>query len=184
MPGDDVEKLFKRELDSLTTRLEKSDCKACKDGPLRILKTSATPRPDTTASSLDDTPGQVPSPKCYAYMDSGCPLNRREVGRATWGFLHTMAAYYPTKPTRTEQKDMRQFMYLMSKVYPCGYCADMTVAEMNRNPPRVDSQDVLAKYMCELHNEVNDRLGKPLFECTTENLNERWKTGPADGSCG
>ena len=35
--------------------------------------------------------------------------------------------------------------------------------------------------MCELHNEVNDRLGKPQFDC--DKVDERWRTGPADGSC-
>lgn len=39
-----------------------------------------------------------------------------------------------------------------------------------------------ATWMCEVHNEVNDRMGKPLFDCAT--VEERWRTGPSDGSCG
>jgi FAD-linked sulfhydryl oxidase len=114
-------------------------------------------------------------------MHSGCPLNRREVGRAAWAFLHTVAAYYPQQPTREEQQNMEQFMLSMARVYPCGYCADTTRDEMIRNPPRVGSQGELAEWLCEIHNEVNDRLGKPLFDCSK--VNERWRTGPRDGSC-
>lgn len=33
-----------------------------------------------------------------------------------------------------------------------------------------------------LHLQVNDMLGKPMFDCTR--AMERWRTGPADGSCG
>ena len=27
------------------------------------------------------------------------------------------------------------------------------------------------------------RMGKPLFDCSTKSLSERWRTGAADGSC-
>ena len=118
----------------------------------------------------------------YAYMHSGCPLNRRELGRATWGMLHTMAAFYPANPTREQQDEMREFMRLMMKLYPCGYCADTTTQEMSFNPPRTGSRAELSQWLCEIHNEVNDRMGKPTFDCSR--YTERWRTGPADGSCG
>jgi FAD-linked sulfhydryl oxidase len=121
--------------------------------------------------------------RAVAYMHSGCPLNRREVGRATWAYLHTMAAYYPERPSERQQKDMSQFMYTMAEFFPCGYCADKTVEELQKNPPRTASQAELAIWLCHVHNEVNERMGKPAFPCTIEGLRARWKTGPANGSC-
>ena len=58
---------------------------------------------------------------------------------------------------------------------------DTTSQEIRRNPPKTGSRHELATWMCDLHNEVNDRLGKPRFDCAT--VEERWRTGPPDGSC-
>lgn len=131
----------------------------------------------TTGKEVHTAGGKTP----YAYMHSGCPLNRRELGRASWAFLHTLAAYYPTEPTTKDQERMRDFILKFAAVYPCGYCADTTSEEMVRHPPRVESRHEFQQYMCEIHNEVNDRLGKPQFDCSK--LNERWREGPTDGSC-
>ena len=72
-------------------------------------------------------------------------------------------------------------MVAFGHVYPCGYCADTTSGEMRVNPPRTGSRVEFAQWMCELHNEVNERLNKPVFDCRL--VDERWRTGPADGSC-
>jgi FAD-linked sulfhydryl oxidase len=45
------------------------------------------------------------------------------LGRQTWGLLHTMAAYYPDKPTPQERSDMANFFTTFSKFYPCHECA-------------------------------------------------------------
>lgn len=141
-----------------------------------------TPEEKEVPTSMGVTPQSPTVPvKCMAYAHSECPVNRRELGRATWAFLHTMAAYYPEKPSQRQQDEMRDFMLLMGRVYPCGYCADRTADEMEINPPRVKNQKELSRWMCEVHNEVNYRLGKPEFDCNL--VEERWKYGPADGRC-
>jgi FAD-linked sulfhydryl oxidase len=52
-----------------------------------------------------------------------CPLDKDNLGRHTWSFLHTMAAYYPDEPSGKQQKEMSLFMKLFSKYYPCDHCA-------------------------------------------------------------
>ena len=52
-----------------------------------------------------------------------CPLDSVLLGRNTWSYLHTVAAYYPTQPSAKQQYDMHQFIKLFAKFYPCKYCA-------------------------------------------------------------
>ncbi|KAI9912317.1 hypothetical protein PsorP6_005927 [Peronosclerospora sorghi] len=35
----------------------------------------------------------------------------------------------------------------------------------------------LFRWLCEQHNIVNRKLNKPVFVCTMENLEERWRKG-------
>eukprot|EP00041_Stephanoeca_diplocostata_P009797 m.152958 g.152958 ORF g.152958 m.152958 type:complete len:189 (+) comp17902_c0_seq2:278-844(+) len=119
----------------------------------------------------------------YAYMHSECPVNRRELGRASWAYLHTLAAFYPENPTQPHQEATADFMLNFARFYPCGYCADTSTQDMLRNPPRTASRQEFATWMCEIHNEVNDRLGKPMFDCSIEKVDERWRKGPPDGRC-
>ena len=51
---------------------------------------------------------------------------------------------------------------------------------LRRSPPRTDSRDSLTMWLCEMHNGVNKRLGKPVFECSLASLDERWKSGHPD----
>jgi FAD-linked sulfhydryl oxidase len=107
-----------------------------------------------------------------------CPPDSQQLGRATWTFLHTMAAFYPEKPTRDERENASGFLHAFSKLYPCSYCAKHLQEELKSNTPKVASRTEFTKWMCDLHNEVNVRLGKPVFDC--ERVDERWLDGPDD----
>lgn len=110
-----------------------------------------------------------------------CPLDREELGRNTWGYLHTMAAYWKDTPSLKEQSAMRAFIRQFSKTYPCEDCAYALRVWMKTNPPNVSSQGSLSRWFCEAHNEVNERLGKKLFDCSL--VEQRWRDGWDDGSC-
>ena len=110
-----------------------------------------------------------------------CPLNSNQLGRRTWSFLHTMAAYYPEKPSSAQQNDMKQFLNIFSHFYPCAPCAEEMRKDLKTMPPQVGSNEELSQWMCRLHNCVNKRLDKPQFDCSK--VNERWRDGWKDGSC-
>lgn len=66
-------------------------------------------------------------------------------------------------------------------LYPCWHCAEDFGEQLKVNPPDVSGRVGLSRWMCERHNEVNGKLGKEQFDCGR--VDERWKDGPADGSC-
>jgi FAD-linked sulfhydryl oxidase len=185
------------------THPDHSSCRACRDGgeaaklsayeaqlaaeaEANAVAAAAAASFSVNADGTAATTGGLPSPAtaasptcppCFAYSHSLCPLNRAEVGRAAWGFLHTVAAYYPSHPTPRQQEDMASLLSLYVKLYPCGYCADRSMEHLEREPieQHVRSQNDLAQWMCRMHNEVNERLGKPMFDC--QYVNQRWRDG-------
>jgi len=110
-----------------------------------------------------------------------CPPDVESLGRATWTFLHTTAAYYPDNPTPTQRAQMLQLLHALPQLYPCSHCADDLGTRMRRRPPDVRSRSRLGAWLCATHNEVNALLGKPTFDCAR--VDERWRDGPSDGSC-
>ena len=110
-----------------------------------------------------------------------CPLDRETLGRYTWSLLHTIAAKYPSRPTTEDKSDMREFIRIFAKIYPCSYCAQEFAKDMKEMPVQVESRNALANWFCQIHNRVNVRLNKKQFDCSK--VDERWRTGWRDGSC-
>lgn len=114
---------------------------------------------------------------------ANCPPDVEVLGRATWTFLHTTAAYYPEKPTPTQRANMLSLIRALPMLYPCSHCATDFDERVKAHPPDVSGRLGLSRWLCERHNDVNEKLGKDRFNCAIEKLDERWKDGPADGSC-
>ena len=97
-----------------------------------------------------------------------CPPDAAELGRAGWTLLHTMAAFYPIRPTTTQQSAMSSFIGAVSLFYPCEHCAQHLTVIYHANIPlasAVASRDALSTYWCEYHNAVNAQTGKARFDC-------------------
>ncbi|KAH8661656.1 ERV/ALR sulfhydryl oxidase domain-containing protein [Tricladium varicosporioides] len=114
-------------------------------------------------------------------LPNDCPPDVEQLGRSSWTLLHSITASYPVSPTPTEQNNVKQFMGLFGKLYPCWVCAEDFQAFMVKNQVRTESRDEFGRWMCEAHNEVNRKLGKNQFDCNK--WEERWRTGWKDGRC-
>lgn len=113
---------------------------------------------------------------------TNCPLYKSELGRNSWSVLHTIAAYYSDHPSQQQQQDVNSFFNIFAKIYPCKECADDMRMDLQDEPPDTGSRTALSQWLCRLHNKVNNKLGKDLFDCSK--VDERWLEGWKDGSCG
>ncbi|BGP52785.1 hypothetical protein JCM8202_003864 [Rhodotorula sphaerocarpa] len=132
-------------------------------------------------SAQDWTAGAVIMPKL------GNATAKAELGRASWKLLHTMAARFPEEPTENERETFKSFLFLFSRLYPCGECATEFQQLLRKYPPQTSSRGTASMYLCHLHNLVNARLGKDEFDCG-ENLKDIYDCGcgddPEDGEEG
>jgi FAD-linked sulfhydryl oxidase len=149
---------------------------------LSVSCRSCTSFADWASQTKKKTKGATTSKDVTAGPPSDCPPDVEQLGRSSWTLLHSIAASYPTTPTPTEQSQVRQFMGLFSKLYPCWVCAEDFQDFMTRNKIRTESRDEFGQWMCEAHNDVNRKLGKKEFDCSR--WEERWRTGWKDGRCG
>lgn len=68
-----------------------------------------------------------------------------------------------------------QFLRAFPTLYPCKDCAEDMAHLMEAEPPRVDSRKDFSLWMCELHNHVNQQVGKAPFKCELKALDEAWR---------
>lgn len=104
------------------------------------------------------------------------PVSRDELGQATWTLLHTVGAQFPERPTRQQRRAVTQLVQSLQHVYPCHSCAQHWQSVLKEfGPPKVRSGTELRTWLCEMHNVVNQSVGKRKFDCSWQ-LEERWGT--------
>ncbi|PWY87993.1 hypothetical protein BO94DRAFT_491961 [Aspergillus sclerotioniger CBS 115572] len=156
-------------------------CRLCTSAASwRALTKQAKSTPTTTAAA--STPSST-TPTTGSYTD--CPPDSEALGRSTWTFLHSLTASYPVRASNEQQSEMRTFLGIFSRLYPCWVCADdfrnWMAEPSGANEPRLNGRQEFGDWMCRAHNEVNRKLGKKEFDCRL--WEERWRTGWKDGRC-
>ncbi|KAK9450159.1 ERV/ALR sulfhydryl oxidase domain-containing protein [Limtongia smithiae] len=140
------------------------------------------------ADASDYDPLQGPVPVSSQKLSQGGPIMphlgnetiKAELGRASWKLLHTILARYPERPTAEEREALSSYIYLFSRVYPCGECAAHFQKLLKTFPPQTSSRIAASQWGCHVHNQVNARLGKDTFDCNT--IAERYQCGCEDVS--
>ena len=116
-------------------------------------------------------------------LDNG--LMTRLWGPSGWLFLHCISFGYPYKidPTKPEhlekQNDYYRFFYYLGKVLPCKYCRDSYMEFFTQLSPmsRLGSRKEFTKWLYDIHNLVNNKLGVPACETPSfEEVEERYQS--------
>ncbi|ORX37942.1 ERV/ALR sulfhydryl oxidase domain-containing protein [Kockovaella imperatae] len=100
---------------------------------------------------------------------------KAELGRSAWKVLHLMTLRYPDTPTQDDRDALKSYFHLFARLYPCGECAEEFQALLKEYPPQTSSRKAASMWLCHVHNMINERLGKPEFDCLT--LDEKYDCG-------
>lgn len=109
-------------------------------------------------------------------IDNG--LMTRVWGSSGWLFTHCITFGFPfkidtnNKEHLEKQNDYYKFFYYLGKVLPCKYCRDSYMNFFAENSPlkHLGSRKELTKWLYNIHNLVNNKLGVP--QCEQPSFNE------------
>ncbi|KAK6538150.1 hypothetical protein TWF694_011032 [Orbilia ellipsospora] len=138
-----------------------SSAKGHHGGGTKVYDIGSMKKGDGFHVSPETIHGEVIMPKL------GNETIKAELGRASWRLLHTMMARFPEKPSPDEREALKSYIYLFSRLYPCGECASHFRLLLKKYPPQTSSRDAASQWGCVVHNAVNERLGKEIFDCGT-----------------
>jgi hypothetical protein len=96
-------------------------------------------------------------------------IDRELLGRSTWYLLHSLASVNQ-KNSLYWKMILLDFIVSSSLLYPCQKCAPHFQKYLKNNPPLMENKDSFAMWLCRFHNSVNQRLGKPIFDCTSNSI--------------
>ena len=86
-------------------------------------------------------------------------------GPKLWFVIHTFALNYPDNPTYEDKRVMEEFFNNLKWSIPCEKCRIHYRERLQRNPiiNYLDNKQSLFKFTIDLHNQVNQSLGKKIY---------------------
>ena len=100
-----------------------------------------------------------------------------------WHTIHIVTLGYPTEPTYSDKKSTKEFFESLQMLIPCPICRQHYTSHMAKLPigPSLDSRKDLFRWAVNLHNEVNEMLGKRKYT-ETEVINYYTRLGARNRS--
>lgn len=97
-------------------------------------------------------------------------------GPSFWSTMEFVCFNYPAQPTEQQKTQTLQFFQSIARVLPCESCKTHFIELIKKYPPTLSNRDQLSRWIVDMHNHVNQRLGKPIMDYKTilakyENLN-------------
>jgi hypothetical protein len=82
-----------------------------------------------------------------------------------WYVLHTISFNYPAEPTEYHKTSYREFFTTLKDVLPCEKCRRHYQTYLSTYPisPHLDTRASLIKWVIQVHNFVNEQLGKRIY---------------------
>jgi len=87
-------------------------------------------------------------------------IDPKQWGPKLWKSLHYIAYAFPEQPTEAQQQAAQSLFQALAHLLPCAKCRTHYANHLAETPPQVESRQALARYVNELHNKVNEHLGK------------------------
>ena len=84
-------------------------------------------------------------------------------GPIFWNTMHIVTLGYSHAPSKEEQDAATQFFQSLAYVIPCPICKEHYATFLKQTPPAVRNRNDLINWLFELHNKVNEQLGKRQF---------------------
>jgi len=99
-------------------------------------------------------------------------------GPAMWLFLHTTSFNYPVNPSESDKKYYYKFFKNLENILPCRYCRENYSENIKKvhklNYDVMKNRETLSKWVYELHEIINERLGKK-SGLTYEEVRDRYE---------
>lgn len=97
-------------------------------------------------------------------------------GPSTWDTIHLLCYTAPESLNATEQLQFVAFFKALPYVLPCATCSQHLLSHYETNPVEnaVATRQSLFAWSVQIHNAVNEMLGKPTM--TVEEATRRWRT--------
>lgn len=77
--------------------------------------------------------------------------------------MHIVSLGSPASPSTEEKEGIRMFYESLQIVIPCPICRTHYKEALVTIPIRLGSRDELVEWVYDIHNHVNEQLGKPVF---------------------